>query len=457
MDNNIKAIILAAGEGTRMKSNRPKVLHQIIDRSMLEYVIMAAKESGACDICVVIGHKGDLVRQAIEPEYTDTSFAVQAEQLGTGHAVKMAGDFISGGGNILLLYGDVPLLTPETLKDLIQTHEAKGNAVTMISVLLDDPMGYGRIVRDTASSFERIVEHKDANEHQLKIKEINTGVYIFKEGSLRDALYKLSNNNAQKEYYLTDTVEIIKQDGGKVGILTCEDKNEFLGINTRAQLAEVTALMRDRINAYHMQNGVTLVDPESTYIGRDIEIGIDTVIYPGSMIECGTKIGQDCVIGPNTRINASVIKDGVTAQYSTILKSEVGNHTNVGPYAYIRPNSKIGAHCKIGDFVEVKNSVIDDNSKASHLTYIGDSDVGKNVNFGCGTVTVNYDGDRKFRTVIEDNAFIGCNTNLVAPVVVSENAFTAAGSTITMDVPTDSLGIARSKQVNKPGWRKKRK
>jgi len=452
--SDTKVVVLAAGQGTRMKSKVPKVLHKVLDKMMIDYVIEAAKEAGASSICAVVGHKSAMVKAMLGDKVSE--FAVQKEQLGTGHAVMQAESFIGNEGDVLVLCGDTPLITSETIKKLIDIHKNDNNSATVVSVKLSNPTGYGRIIRDR-HTFRKIVEEKDANSDEKKINEINTGVYIFKAAELIDSFKELKNDNAQNEYYLTDCLEIIKEKGGNVGVMIAPDENEFLGINSKLQLAQATKVMKKRINERHMINGVTIEDPDNTYIGRDVKIEPDTVILPGTVIEGATEIGTDCVIGPNSRITNSIIKDCVTVQMSVLLSAEVDNYTTVGPFAYLRPNSKIGEHVKIGDFVEIKNSTIDDGTKVSHLTYVGDSDVGKNVNFGCGTVTVNYDGKNKFRTTIGDRAFIGCNTNLIAPVVIKNDAFTAAGSTITFDVPEGSLSIARAKQVNKPGWREKKK
>ena len=449
MSNEFKAVILAAGQGTRMKSKVPKVLHKVLDKPMVDYVIDESIKAGASDICVIVGHQSAMVKAMIGDR---VKFGLQAEQLGTGHAVMQAGDFLKGGQSVAVLCGDTPLITAETLKKLADKHNSEGNAVTVVSMILDDPTGYGRIIRN-GDAFDKIVEQKDANDGEKACKEVNTGVYIFDGDSLLSAFDKLTNNNAQGEYYLTDTLEIIKNNGGKVGIMVAEDENEFLGVNSKLQLGEATQIMKRHINAFHMLNGVTLQDPENTYIGSDVKIGADTLILPGCYIEGNTEIGEDCIIGPNSRITSSKINNCVTVQNSTMIDAFVDNYTTVGPYAYLRPNSRIGEHVRIGDFVEIKNSTIDDGTKVSHLTYVGDSDVGKCVNFGCGTVTVNYDGKNKHRCKIGDNVFIGCNTNLVAPVEVGEHAYTAAGSTITKDVPGDSLAIARSRQENKEGWR----
>lgn len=449
--SNFKVVILAAGQGTRMKSKVPKVLHKVLDKTMIDYVIEASKKAGAEEVCVIVGHQSAMVKAMIGG---GVEFALQKEQLGTGHAVMQAKDFIGNDGNVLVLCGDTPLIKSETIKELNELHTKEGNSATMISAIVENPNGYGRIVREN-DSFVKIVEQKDANEEQKKLKEVNTGVYIFKASELNSAFDKLTNNNAQGEYYLTDVLEILKNQNQKVGVMIADDENEFLGVNSKLQLSEASKIMKRRINERHMIDGVTIEDLDNTYIGADVEIEADTVILPGTILEGQTKIGSDCIIGPNTRITSSIIKDAVIIQQSTLINAEVDNFTTVGPYAYLRPNSKIGEHVRIGDFVEIKNSNIDDGTKVSHLTYIGDSDVGKNINFGCGTVTVNYDGKNKFRTTIKDNAFIGCNTNLVAPVTVEENAYIAAGSTITKDIPENALSIARSKQINKPEWRKR--
>lgn len=446
----LKAIILAAGKGERMKSKVPKVLHKVMDKMMIDYVLKAAKQAGAINNIVIVGHQSAMVKAKIG-EQADR-FVLQKEQLGTGHAVMQAEDYIEDNDSVLILCGDTPLIETNTLKEFVKWHNDKENAVTVLSVDMENPFGYGRIIRD-GEGLLKISEHKDCNEEELKVNEINTGVYVFNGKILKEALKKISNNNSQGEYYLTDAVEIIKNNKmGNTGVYKAKDSDEFMGINSKLQLSYANEIMKKRINEYHMLNGVTIEDPSNTYISADAVIAADTVIMPGTVIQGETEIGTDCIIGPNARINNCIIKDGVIIDNSTLLNSYVDNYTTVGPYAYVRPNSKIGEHVKIGDFVEIKNSTIDDGTKVSHLTYVGDSDVGKSVNFGCGTVTVNYDGKNKFRTKIGDHAFIGCNTNLVAPVVVNEGAFTAAGSTITDDVPAGSLSIARSKQINKIGW-----
>lgn len=441
----MKAIILAAGEGKRMNSDLPKVLHKICGKPMINYIINACKNAGIVDIIVVVGHKADVVKKNV----SDVEFVLQNEQLGTGHAVMCAKKFINDGEKILVLNGDLPLITSDTLKKLIETQ----CSAALISTVLENPKGYGRILRN-GEKFLRIIEDKDLNENETMIKEINTGVYLFDSHLLKTALQLLSNDNAQGEYYLTDVLEIIKSINDDVKVFCCEDSQEFFGVNDKIQLAYVSALMQKKINNTHMRNGVTIINPATTFIESDVKIGRDTIIYPNTFLHGDTKIGQNCIIGPNSQIFDSTIFDDVNISYSIVLNSTVKNKTKVGPFAYIRPNCIVDENVKVGDFVELKNSNIGLGTKISHLTYVGDSDVGQNINFGCGTVTVNYDGKQKFRTTIEDGAFIGCNANLIAPVNVGKNSYIAAGSTITQDVPENSLAIARQRQINKNGWKK---
>lgn len=451
--NKLKVIILAAGEGKRMKSKLPKVLHKVQGKTMADHVIDAAECAGADDICVVIGHGAETVKEALKNR--KVKFALQQKQMGTGHAVMQAGDFIEDGEDIVVLYGDTPLITAQTINKILDFHRTENNSISIISAMVDNPAGYGHIIRDINGNFLKNVEHKDADEKEKLVKEINTGIYCFTGEALKKGLSLLKNDNVQGEYYLPDTLEIILKDGGRVNAMTAESADEFAGVNSKAQLAAAEKSMRSMINAWHMDNGVTMVDPERTYIESGAVIGCDTVLLPGVVIEGNTVIGEDCVIGPDSRLTNVKLGNGVKFQYSTAVDSSVDDNTTVGPYAYIRPDCAIGKNVKIGDFVEVKNSNVGDGTKVSHLTYIGDSDVGERINFGCGTVTVNYDGKKKFRTVVDDDVFIGCNTNLVAPVKVGKGSYIAAGSTITEDVPENSLAIARERQINKTGWVKR--
>ena len=449
------SVILAAGMGTRMKSKMPKVLHKVCGKPLSKWVIDASEAAGADKVCAVVGHKAETVKEVLGDV---CEFALQAEQKGTGHAVMQAIDVIKNSkGEVVILNGDTPLITAETINKAIEYHKNNGNQATVITAILDDATGYGRIVRDNDGSVLKIVEQKDASKEEKKINEVNSGMYVFDAQSLVYALDKITPNNAQGEYYLTDTLEILLSAGKKIGGYAISDNDEIRGINDRVQLNEAEKIMQKRINEYHMRNGVTMRNPESVYIEDGVEIGNDTEICQNVTIKSGTKIGSDCVIGSGSMLDRAVIHDGVDVLSSVILESEVDEGTHVGPFAYIRPNCHVGKEVKVGDFVELKNSNIDDGTKISHLTYIGDSDVGKRVNFGCGTVTCNYDGKKKYRTTIGDDCFVGCNTNFVSPISVGDGVYIAAGSTITEDIPENSLSIARARQVNKEGWKDKRK
>ena len=449
------SVILAAGMGTRMKSKMPKVLHKVCGKPLSKWVIDASEAAGADKVCAVVGHKAETVKEVLGDV---CEFALQAEQKGTGHAVMQAIDVIKNSkGEVVILNGDTPLITAETINKAIEYHKNNGNQATVITAILDDATGYGRIVRDNDGSVLKIVEQKDASKEEKKINEVNSGMYVFDAQSLVYTLDKITPNNAQGEYYLTDTLEILLSAGKKIGGYAISDNDEIRGINDRVQLNEAEKIMQKRINEYHMRNGVTMRNPESVYIEDGVEIGNDTEICQNVTIKSGTKIGSDCVIGSGSMLDRAVIHDGVDVLSSVILESEVDEGTHVGPFAYIRPNCHVGKEVKVGDFVELKNSNIDDGTKISHLTYIGDSDVGKRVNFGCGTVTCNYDGKKKYRTTIGDDCFVGCNTNFVSPINVGDGVYIAAGSTITEDIPENSLSIARARQVNKEGWKDKRK
>jgi len=449
------AIIMAAGEGTRMNSSRPKVMHEICGCPMIDYVVEAVSAISDCAPVVIVGYGYEEIQNHLG---NGVQYAYQKERLGTGHAVMTAGNYLEGkAGYVVVLAGDTPLITANTLKGMIEfAQEGKYDAVA-VSTILQDPSGYGRIVRDGLLNFERIVEHKDATEEERQIKEVNASIYCFDIPSLLQSLDELKNDNAQGEYYLTDVLAILKNSGKKVGVYKVEDSTEVSGVNTRIELARADKAMRLRINYAHMENGVTIIDPEHTYIGPKVEIGKDTVIYPGNVLEGKTAIGEGCILYPNSRIVDSKVGRYTQIQSSVILNSEIGEETTVGPFAYIRPGSVIGNRVRIGDFVEIKNSRIGDETKISHLTYVGDGIVGKDVNLGCGVIFVNYDGEKKSTTIVEDHAFVGCNTNLIAPVKVGYNAFVAAGTTVTEDVPEGALAIGRSRQINKEGWVEKRK
>lgn len=444
------ALILAAGEGKRMKSETPKVLHKVCGKEMVNQVIDTIRKSGILDINVVIGRGAEKVKKATESRGVHYSF--QDKQLGTGHAVMCSSEFLEGKkGTVAVFTGDAPLISEESIKGLMEFHNAEGCKATILTSVVDCADGYGRIIRKENGEVCRIVEHKDCSSEELQVREINSGMYCFDIEHLLKSLGKLSNENSQGEYYLTDVIGILVAEGQKVGAMPIPFE-ETMGVNSRLQLSQAEKVLRKRINEKHMVNGVTLIDPEATYIDVDVEIGSDTIIYPGNIIEGNTVIGGKCTLYPGSRITSSVIGDEVTIQNSVVLNSSIGEKTTVGPYAYVRPHSVIGKSARIGDFVEIKKSVIGDGTKVSHLTYIGDAEIGRNCNFGCGTVVVNYDGTNKCKTIVGDNAFIGCNTNLISPVVVNDDTYIAAGSTITEDVPAGSLAIARAKQVNKEGW-----
>ncbi len=451
---NLETLILAAGKGTRMKSKLPKVLHKVCGKPMLQYVIEAAKKAGSEREVVVIGSGAELV----ERTFSGVEFVLQAEQLGTGHAVLSAKDkFANTKGTVLILCGDTPLLTSELLKNFTETHEKSNCAATILTAEMPDATGYGRVIRAENGAFKKIVEDKDASEDEKKIREVNAGVYCFDAQKLFGYLERVGNNNAQGEYYLPDVLPILKEAGEEIGAFKAEYCIETIGINTRAQLAAADKALRMRKEQELMEAGVTIIDPNTTFIDGDVKIGQDTIIQPNTYIEGNTVIGEDCSIGPNVRFTDMIVGNKVTVQFSYCHEAEILDGVTLGPYVHIRPGTTIGQNVKIGNFVEIKNSNIGEGTKLPHLQYIGDTDVGSNVNVGCGTVTCNYDGKEKHRTTIGDNAFIGCNTNLVAPVTVEEGAYIAAGSTITKDVPKDNLAVARARQVNIEVWNDKRK
>ncbi len=453
--SGLVAVILAAGKGTRMRSKLPKVLHKVGGKPMLQHVLDAAAAAGCDEKVVVVGHEAELVEKLVAGQ---GKTALQAEQLGTGHAVMQTQEALRGfNGTAMILCGDTPLLDGAELKKFYEAHKASGASATVLTAVMDNPFGYGRIVRDAAGNVQGIVEQKDATEEQKLIKEINTGIYCLECPLMFDVLATLTCNNAQGEYYLTDVLAKLNAAGKKVGGVITEDSDMVMGINSRKQLSVAEAVMRERILDKLMDAGVTIMDPASTFIEAGVKIGRDTVIYPYTWLEGNTTIGEDCEIGPSSRFTNVQIGDDCHLQFVYGHDCKVMNHVTAGPYVHLRPDTVINDKVKIGNFVEVKNSNIGVGTKLPHLTYIGDSDIGGGVNMGCGCITVNYDGKKKHRTVIGDNAFVGCNTNLVAPVTVGPNTYIGAGSTITKDVPEDALGIGREKQKNIEGWAKKYK
>lgn len=449
----IGAIVLAAGKGTRMKSKYPKVLHKILNKPILGYVTDAVKELTDKKPIVVIGHGGEYIKEYFNNIYI---YRTQEQQLGTGDAVKAGMDALEDEEAVLVLCGDAPMITADILNTMIEQYIKNEAKAIVLSADIDDSKGYGRIIRLNEGPFERIVEEKDATEKEKQIKEVNSGTYIFDRKLLDEALRGLTNDNSQGEYYLTDVLEMFKNNGHKVEVCKSEDNKVILGINNRVQLEEATILLKRRINEKHMMAGVTFEDSASTYISSEVILGEDVIIGPNVSITGQTIIGDDVAIGPNSIIKDSKIGKGTTILSSIILESELGENCIIGPFAYLRPDNLLGNKVKVGDFVELKKTKVGHGSKIPHHSYIGDAVVGEKVNIGAGTITCNYDGERKYQTIIEDGAFIGSNSNLVAPVVIGQEAYVGAGSTITKDVPTKSLAIGRSRQVNKDNWKKKK-
>ena len=449
----IAALILAAGKGTRMKSERIKVLHEVAGRSMLAWPLAAAREAGADELVVVVGHQAELVREQLAGE-TAVRIALQEEQLGTGHAVACALPELSGGSTtVLILCGDTPLLTGATLQRLVALHRSSWAAVTVLTAVVQNPHGYGRIVRDAEGRVRRIVEQKDATPDEAAIPEINSGIYCMDLAFLKNHIGSLGSDNAQNEYYLTDLVAIAVAEHLPCAAMVAEDPREIMGVNDRAQLAYANQLVRQRINNRLMQDGVTLIDPERTYIDAGVVIGTDTVVWPGCVVRGKTIIGHGCILESNVQISDCTVGDGAHLKSGSVLEgAELHRDVSVGPMAHLRPGSVLCDQVKVGNFVETKKAVLGEGSKASHLTYLGDARIGRDVNVGCGTITCNYDGVNKHMTVIGDNVFVGSDVQLVAPVTVGSGALIAAGTTVTEDVPPDSLAIARTRQINKEGW-----
>lgn len=453
--SNFTAVILAAGEGTRMKSDTPKVMHKICGVPMLEHVIRASRDAGASKIVVVVGKHKDIIIDAFR-DYKDTEFVIQEEQKGTGHALMQARKAVGENSLITVLYGDMPVVTPESISAMVEFHKNKDAAATVMTAKVADPTGYGRIIGE-GDKVLLIREEKDATPEEKAIKEINSGFYCFESSVAFDALEKIDNNNKQGEYYLTDIVEVLNGENKDVIAFRLQDPDELSGVNDRCQLAHVQQLIQKKIIKKHMENGVTFLNPDNTLVDIDVEIGKDTIIYPGVILEGKTKIGQGCTIIGASRIIESNIGDDVEIVSSQIQYSSISDNVKIGPFSHIRPDCNIGPNVKIGDFVELKKTKVGDGTKIPHLSYVGDSTVGSKINIGAGVIVVNYDGYEKHPTVIEDGAFIGCNSNLIAPAHIGADSFVAAGSTITQEVPEGSLAIARGRQVNKKDWVKKRR
>lgn len=450
------AIILAAGEGTRMKSNLPKVMHKVGGFSLVDHVINSCSDK-VDKIILVLGHKKEIVKE----HFKNSNITIVEQPIGgenpygTGFAVLCAKDEFKDEDSVLILNGDTPLIEAKTIEDFLTYHKKNNFDCSVLSAHLENPKGYGRIIRH-GDQVLKIVEEKDADDSEKQIKEINSGIFAFKGGLLKEYLGKLNTNNAQGELYLTDVLGNLKKDNKNVGAYTIYDEIQILGVNSRRQLCELQKILNEKIINFHLDNGVTFIDPKSSYVEKNVKISKDTIIFPGVYLEGNTVIGENVIIRGNARIVDSTIGDNVEIESSLIESSIVSNGVKIGPFSHLRPNSNIGDNCKIGNFVEIKNSSLGKGTKASHLAYVGDADVGKNVNIGCGAIFVNYDGKNKFRTIVGDNAFIGSNSNLVAPLVVEDYGYVAAGSTITKKVSKGELALERSKQLSFKDWVEKK-
>ena len=455
--NDLSILIMAAGKGTRMVSDLAKVLHPVCGVPMLHLMYRAAAGLEPGEIVIVIGQDADLVRASMEGR--PARFVLQSEQLGTGHAVMMARPLLEGRpGDLLVLYGDTPRLKTATLRKLAERHRASGAATTLLTTRAENPCGYGRILRGADGKVAGIVEERDATPEQRLIREINPGLYCFQIHPLLTALDRLSNRNSQGEYYLTDVIGIQREAGRRIETLIHEDFDELLGINTRAELAEASRALRLQKNLELMAGGVTLIDPERTYVDLDVVVAKDVTVHPMVTLQGRTRIAEGSTVHSGCRIADSIIGPGVEVGDSCVITdSEIGSGSTVGPFARLRNGSRVGSRCRVGNFVELKKAVLGDGTKAAHHAYLGDATLGKNVNIGAGVITCNYDGVHKHATIIEDGAFIGTDAQLVAPVRVGEGAYVAAGSCITEDVPAGALAIARERQVNKADWARRRK
>lgn len=453
------AVILAAGEGKRMKSDRPKVMLNVLFKPMIQWVIDSVRNSGTEDICTVVGFKEEIIKDYLGEKFTTVS---QRERLGTGHAVMQAKDFLAdhAGGHVLVLCGDAPFMDSETIRVAYEKHISQGNAATIITACLDDPTGYGRVIRDgIAGPVQRIVEHKDATDEEKLVNEINSGAYWFDIDKLLPILdiEHLHNNNAQGEYYLPEVISIFIEKKYRVNAYLTENKEAVMGANDCLQLNDLSSKARRNILEKLLVNGVEMPCSEGVIIGPDVVIGSNVTILPGTILKGKTVVGHGCTVGPNSLLDDCTVGDNSKVNASQCYGSNIGNNVDIGPFAHIRNGCVVGDNVRIGDYVELKNSSIGNETKVAHLTYIGDSKFGSKVNVGCGCVTVNYNGQEKQGCVVGDNAFIGCNTNLIAPVTVGEGAYTAAGTTITQDVPAKALAIGRARAEIKENWTEKKK
>ncbi|MEI6649607.1 MAG: bifunctional UDP-N-acetylglucosamine diphosphorylase/glucosamine-1-phosphate N-acetyltransferase GlmU [Actinomycetes bacterium] len=452
MDHLEVAIVLAAGEGTRMKSATSKVLHPIAGKPIIQHVLRAVDALSADQVRVVVGAHREAVESTLQQIAPAAISVFQAERNGTGHAVQLALKDISTDGTVLILAGDTPLISPDTLQEFLRAHLAQGSDASVLSAMLPDPFGYGRIIRDDYGNIDHIVEERDATEEERSVDEVNTGVYLFNLTALRKSIAQLTTNNSQGELYLTDVIALIKSNDGSATVILSNDYTETLGINDRTQLAEAAACMRDRINDQHMKNGVTIIDPFTTWIDIDVAIEKDVTIYPGSALSGKTSIASGAVVGPrSTLIDAEVARDAQIVE-SQVTGATIGPNATVGPFSFIRPGTVLGPSAKVGAYVEVKNSSIGEGSKVPHLSYVGDATIGKGTNIGAATIFANYDGVNKYQTFVGDDVRIGSDNVLVAPVTVGDGAYTAAGSVINEDVPAGSMAVARAKQRNILGW-----
>lgn len=443
-------VVLAAGKGTRMKSKLYKVLHKVCGKTMVEHVVDAAQGVNPAEIVTIVGTGAGDVEKVLADK---SKFAFQEKQLGTGDAVMTAREELGDkDGATLVVTGDTPLFTTDTFNELFKYHAEKGNAATVLTAEAPNPFGYGRIIRDDQGNVLRIVEQKDGKPEELKVKEINTGVFCFDNKKLFEALKHVNNDNAQGEYYLTDVLEILRNSGERVGAYKMPDFSESLGVNDHIALAQATKTMQRRINEQHMRDGVSFIDPDTAYIDADVKIGNDTVIEGNVVIKGNTEIGSDCYITSGSRIVDSKIGNNVTVTSSTVEEAEMDDNTDIGPNSHLRPKAIIRKGAHIGNFVEIKKAEIGENTKVGHLTYVGDATLGKDINIGCGTIFSNYDGVKKFHTNVGDHAFIGAGSTLIAPINVADHAFIAADTTVTKDVNKYDMAIGRGRQVNKPDY-----